>query len=201
MASSSSSSLYDRVLEAIPFLSRLQDWVIALGQRKSAVRWLLGLSFLESIIFPIPIDPLLAGIVMARPRAYMRLAVMTGVASTLGGIAGWGIGVWLGEAVMASGWIGSEGAYIEVKEHFARHGWVLVLIGAFTPIPYKVMVVSAGFLGIGFIPLVGASLIGRTARFVLVAGIVRHRQDNKIAGVLTLLLVVLVLVFWWMTHV
>ena len=61
---------------------------------------------------------------------------------------------------------------------------------------YKVMVVSAGFLGIGFLPLVLASIIGRTARFMLIAGIVRHRRDNKIAGLLTVLLVVLVLVFW-----
>ena len=48
------------------------------------------------------------------------------------------------------------------------------------------MVVSAG-LGIGFLPLVLASIIGRTARFMLIAGIVRHRRDNKIAGLLTVL--------------
>ena len=194
----SSSSLFDRIIYAIPFLAKLQDWVITLGERKSATRWLYGLSFLESIIFPVPIDPLLAGIVMARPRDYIRLALLTGIASTLGGIAGWGIGVWLGDAVMASGWIGKDSAYEVVAAGFATHGWVLVLIGAFTPLPYKVMVVSAGFLGIGFLPLVLASIIGRTARFLLIAGIVRHRRDNKIAGLLTALLIVLVLVFWSM---
>ena len=192
----SSSSLFDRIIYAIPFLAKLQDWVIALGERKSATRWLYGLSFLESIVFPVPIDPLLAGIVMARPQDYIRLALLTGLASTLGGIAGWGIGVWLGDVVMTSGWIGKDSAYEAVAAGFAAHGWVLVLIGAFTPLPYKVMVVSAGFLGISFLPLVLASIIGRTARFMLIAGIVRHRRDNKIAGLLTILLVVLVLVFW-----
>ena len=192
----SSSSLFDRIIYAIPFLAKLQDWVIALGERKSATRWLYGLSFLESIVFPVPIDPLLAGIVMARPQDYIRLALLTGLASTLGGIAGWGIGVWLGDVVMTSGWIGKDSAYEAVAAGFAAHGLVLVLIGAFTPLPYKVMVVSAGFLGIGFIPLVLASIIGRTARFLLIAGIVRHRRDNKIAGLLTALLIVLVLVFW-----
>ena len=192
----SSSSLFDRIIYAIPFLAKLQDWVIALGERKSATRWLYGLSFLESIVFPVPIDPLLAGIVMARPQDYIRLALLTGLASTLGGIAGWGIGVWLGDVVMTSGWIGKDSAYEAVAAGFAAHGWVLVLIGAFTPLPYKVMVVSAGFLGIGFLPLVLASIIGRTARFMLIAGIVRHRRDNKIAGLLTALLIVLVLVFW-----
>ena len=192
----SSSSLFDRIIYAIPFLAKLQDWVIKLGERKSATRWLYGLTFLESIIFPVPIDPLLAGIVMARPQDYIRLALLTGLASTLGGIAGWGIGVWLGDVVMTSGLIGKDSAYEAVAAGFAAHGWVLVLIGAFTPLPYKVMVVSAGFLGIGFLPLVLASIIGRTARFMLIAGIVRHRRDNKIAGLLTVLLVVLVLVFW-----
>ncbi len=191
-----STSLYDRIILSIPFLARLQDWVISLGGRKSAVKWLLGLSFLESIIFPLPIDPLLAGIVMARPHQYIRLALLTGLASTLGGVVGWGIGVWLGDAVMASGWIGKDHAYEAVVAGFAAHGWVLVLIGAFTPLPYKVMVVSAGFLGIGFIPLVSASLVGRSARFLLVAGIVRYRRDNKIAIALTTLLIALVLIFW-----
>ncbi len=190
------TSLYDRIILNIPFLARLQDWVVALGGRKSALHWLLGLSFLESIIFPLPVDPLLAGIVMARPRHYIRLALLTGLASTLGGIAGWGIGIWLGDAVMASGWIGKDHTYEVVAAGFAEHGWVLVLIGAFTPLPYKVMVVSAGFLGIGIVPLILASLIGRSTRFILIAGIVRHRRDNKIAIILTTVLVALVLIFW-----
>jgi len=196
----SSTSLFDRIILAIPFLAKLQDWVISLGQRKSATSWLYGLSFLESIIFPLPIDPLLAGIVMARPHHYIRLAIMTGLASTLGGVMGWAIGIWLGDAVMASGWIGRDSAYQAVAAGFSEHGWLLVLIGAFTPLPYKVMAVSAGFLGIGFIPLLLASLIGRTARFTLIAAIVRYRRDNKVAALLTALLVGLVLLFWSITR-
>lgn len=194
----SSSSLYDLIISRIPLLARLQDWVINLGQRKSALSWLMGLSFLESIIFPIPIDPLLAGVVMARPHHYLRLAVMTGLASTLGGVAGWGIGIGLGEAAMASGWIGKDSAYEAVSAGFTAHGWVLVLIGAFTPLPYKVMAVSAGFLGIAFLPFVLASLVGRTARFILVSAIVKHRSDNKKAAFFTILLVALIIIFWGM---
>ena len=193
---SRSANLYDRIINAIPFLARLQDWVVSLGNRKSATSWLYGLSFLESIIFPIPIDPLLAGVVMARPNHYIRLAILTGIASTFGGIAGWTIGVWLGDAAIASGFIGKDSAYAIAAEGFTSHGWVLVLIGAFTPIPYKVMVVSAGFLGIGFLPLMLASLVGRTARFMLIASIVRHRRDTKTASLLTAMLIILVVVFW-----
>ena len=77
---------------------------------------------------------------------------------------------------------------------------MLLLIGAFTPLPYKVVVVSAGFLGIGIIPLIVASLIGRSGRFLLVAGIVRYRRNTALAGGLTAILTGLVVFFWWYTH-
>jgi membrane protein YqaA with SNARE-associated domain len=219
----SSLSLFDQILRHVPMLARLQDWVIALGKRRMALSWLMGLGFLESIIFPLPVDPLLAAIVMARPRHYLRLAVMTSTASTLGGVAGWGIGLGialgigglgigglgigelgigggLDEATTAAGWIGNASSFQTVAAKFTAHGWVLVLIGAFTPLPYKIIAVSAGFLGIGIIPFVLASMIGRTVRFVLVASIVRHRSDNKKAALLTAILVLLVVVFWRMVQ-
>jgi len=189
--------LYDRILIAVPVLGRLQDWVIRLGSHRAALPWLLVLSFLESIIFPVPIDPLLAGLVLARPKQYIRLGVLTAMASTLGGILGWGIGLFLGQAVIGMGWIGEEGAFAEVAAAFARHGWLLMLIGAFTPLPYKVVVVSAGFLGIGLLPLIITSLIGRNARFVLIAALIRYRQDTGKAMSILSLLLVLFAFFWW----
>ena len=193
----SNSNFYDRLLARIPWLKSLQDWLIALGKRKSAMRWLLGLSFLESIIFPIPIDPLLAVLVLARPEHYIRIALLTAIAGVLGGIVGWGIGAMIGEAVIAQGWLGSQSAYAEISASFAKHGWLLVFIGAFTPLPYKLVVVSVGFLGLGFFPFLIASLIGRTLRFTLIAAIVHHRRDTKKASLLMGLLVLLVAVCWW----
>ena len=149
----SSTSLFDRIILAIPFLAKLQDWVISLGQRKSATSWLYSLSFLESIIFPLPIDPLLAGIVMARPHHYIRLAILTGLSSTLGGVMGWAIGIWLGDAVMASGWIGKRQCLSSCRSRLFRTWVVTRLNWSVYASTYKVMAVSAGFLGIGFIPL------------------------------------------------
>ena len=195
-----SSSLYDRIINAIPILARLQDWIIDLGQRKSVMAWLYGLTFLESIIFPLPIDPLFAGVVMARPKQYIRLALIIGLISTLGGVTGWAIGQWIGEAVRSWGWIGNDGKFAAVAAGITAHGWLFVMIGAFTPLPYKVMAVSAGFLGVGLIPMALASLLGRTARFLLVAAIVRHRSDNKKAAFFSLVLIGLVVVFWGVAH-
>ena len=195
-----SSSFYDRIINAIPMLARLQDWVIDLGQRKSVMAWLYGLTFLESIIFPLPIDPLFAGVVMARPKQYIRLALIIGLVSTLGGVAGWAIGHLIGDAVRSWGWIGNDGKFAAVAAGITAHGWLFVLIGAFTPLPYKVMAVSSGFLGIGVIPMALASMVGRTARFMLVAAIVRHRSDNKKAAFFSLILIGLVVIFWGVAH-
>ena len=199
-ALSSSSSVYDRIINAIPVLARLQDWIIDLGQRKSVMAWLYGLTFLESIIFPLPIDPLFAGVVMARPKQYIRLAIIIGLVSTLGGVAGWAIGQMIGDAVRSWGWIGNDGKFAAVAAGITAHGWLFVMIGAFTPLPYKVMAVSAGFLGVGLIPMALASLVGRTARFLLVAAIVRHRSDNKKAAFFSMVLIGLVLAFWGVAH-
>ena len=190
------ANLYDRMILAIPALARLQDWVIAHANKPSATRWLLGLSFAESIIFPVPIDPLLAAIVLSKPEHYIRLAVLTAIASVGGGIVGWGIGVSIGEAITQSGWLGEQGTYDTVVTAFVNHGWLVVLIGAFTPFPYKITVISAGFLGIGIVPLIVASLIGRMARFLLVAGIIRHRRDTIKAGSLLLVLLAMLVFFW-----
>ena len=188
---------YDRVIMSVPFLARLQDWMVNLGRRPSAVWWLASLSFLESLIFPIPMDPLLAVLVLARPERWVRLALLTAISSVVGGVFGWWIGLTLGDAIITMGWIGEAGAYATAVEVFAKHGWLVLLIGAFTPLPYKVVVVTSGFLGFGVLPLIAASLVGRTGRFLLVAAIVRYRQETWKAGVLTALLVGLFLFFWW----
>ena len=62
------------------------------------------------------------------------------------------------------------------------------------------MAVSSGFLGIGVIPMALASMVGRTARFMLVAAIVRHRSDNKKAAFFSLILIGLVVIFWGVAH-
>ena len=189
--------LYDRAIDSVPFLARLQRWMIDLGRRPAALNWLLFISFLESLIFPIPMDPLLAVVVLARPQQWVRLALLTALTSVIGGVVGWWIGLTVGEAIIAMGWLGDEGAYAVVREVFAEHGWLVLFIGAFTPFPYKIVVVSSGFLGYGLVPLILTSIVGRSLRFLLVAAIVRYRRDTWKAGTLTFLLAGLMLFVWW----
>ena len=189
--------LYDRFIASVPFLARLQQWMINAGRRPAALNWLLFISFLESLVFPIPMDPLLAVVVIARPRQWISLALLTALASVIGAIAGWWAGLAVGEAIIAMGWLGEEGAYADVRDVFARHGWLVLFVGAFTPFPFKIVVVSSGFLGYGLLPLILTSLAGRSLRFLLVAAIIRYRRDTRKAAFLTFLLAGLMAFFWW----
>ena len=190
-----SSSFYDWLLVRIPYLGRLQDRIITLGCHRTARLWLGLVAFSESIIFPIPVDPMLAAMVLARPRQFISLAVLTTLASTLGGVVGWLIGAMLGDAAMI--WLEGSKNFTQVKAAFVQHGWLFILIGAFTPLPYKIITLSSGFLGIGVAALIFASLVGRGFRFFLVAAIIRYRGDNRIAAMLSFLLVGLFISFWW----
>lgn len=177
-----------------------EAWLTRLGSRPAALRWLIGLGIAESVIFPLPIDPLLAAMVIARKNSFVRLALLTGLASCLGGMIGWLLGYAISTELTGNtallGFIGNDEKYAAVAAGFARHGWLLVFIGAFTPLPYKVIAVSAGLLGIGWLPFLTASLVGRNLRFLLVAAIVHHRGDIRKSGLLTCLLAVLFAFFW-----
>jgi membrane protein YqaA with SNARE-associated domain len=151
----------------------LYEKVIAWARHPHAERYLGALSFAESSFFPIPPDVMLAPMCLAdRARAW-RFASITTITSLLGGIAGYAIGYFLFEAVEP--WLHEAGywdAYLTGKNWFDRYGVWAVFVAGFSPIPYKVFTISAGVAVLNFPGFVVASLIGRGARFFLVAGLV-----------------------------
>jgi len=148
----------------------LYDWTLRCAAHRHAPWFLGGLSFAESSFFPIPPDVMLAPMVLARPERAWRLAAITTVASVLGGVAGYFIGVFALEAVaplLADA--GYADAYETARSWFAAWGfWVMVLAG-FSPIPYKVFTIAAGAMVVPLMPFVIASALGRGVRFLLVA--------------------------------
>lgn len=151
----------------------LYDRVIGWARHPHAERYLGALSFAESSFFPIPPDVMLAPMCLGdRGRAW-RYATITTVSSLLGGMAGYAIGYFLFESIEP--WLHQAGywpAYLEGKAWFATWGVWAVFVAGFSPIPYKVFTISAGVVALNFPGFVVASLIGRGARFFLVAGLV-----------------------------
>ncbi len=152
----------------------LYDWTLRWARHPRAPWALSTLSFIESVIFPIPTDVMLAPMVLAHPLKWLHYAALATVFSVLGGVFGYLLGAWAFD--WASPWLlGGDGAsaFDEAQQLFQEWGVWFVFIAAFTPVPYKVFTVSAGFMALAFVPFIAASAAGRAARFFLVAGLVR----------------------------
>lgn len=153
---------------------RLYDAVIRGSKHRHAPWYLAALSFSESSFFPIPPDVMLAPMVLARRDRTWRLAALTTIASVMGGVAGYFIGSFA--IAWVQPWLETMGHwahYLEVQIWFAEWGFWAILLAGFSPIPYKVFTIAAGASSMLLLPFVVASILGRGARFFLVAGLVR----------------------------
>ena len=157
---------------------RLYDWVLHWTDTPYALPALFLLNFAESSFFPIPPDVLLIALCIGDPKKGYRFALWCSVASVLGGIAGYGIGMFAWDQVRDLFYAYVPGVNAEsvakVSALYDAHNFWIVFIAAFTPIPYKVITILAGVCGIHFGMFVLASAIGRSARFFLVAWLIRR---------------------------
>ena len=186
------------------FIKQQYDFVIRTAGTLLATRLMLLYSALESIIIPIPVDPLLVAVVLAKSDQWQRIAFICTVASVFGGAVGWALGAYLGlhihtliDSMPAA--LAAPSAFAAVEAGFAKFGLVLVFLGAFSPLPYKVIAVSAGIGGFGLLPFLLMSFIGRGLRFGVVAAIARHHGDAKKLISLVSLLVALFAGAIWLT--
>jgi len=156
-------------------LRKLYDWVFSLARHRHASRSLAVVSFAESSFFPIPPDVMLAPMVLAKPeRAYFYATVCT-IASVLGGLLGYAIGMFLepvGMAILSS--LGKAEKFEASKALFQEHGAWVILIKGLTPIPYKLITISAGIFQFSLILFIVLSVITRAGRFFLVAFVLKR---------------------------
>lgn len=154
--------------------SALFDRVMLWSAHRHAPGYLFGLSFAESSFFPIPPDVMLAPMSLARPDRAWHFALLTTLASVLGGMLGYLIGMFAFE--MIEPLLHSAGyweKYLQTRQWFADWGIWVIFIAGFSPIPYKVFTITAGVVGMVFLPFVIASAVGRGARFFMVAGLMK----------------------------
>lgn len=151
------------------------DLAIRWSKHPHASKYLGGLSFAESVFFPIPPDVMLAPMSLSQPNRAWTFALITTLASIIGGIAGYMLGyfafdAWLAPIIESWGYTHK----IDTAVHwFEQYGVWIVFLAGFSPIPYKIFTVSAGFLQMAFLPFLIASAVGRGARFFLVASLMR----------------------------
>lgn len=154
-------------------LRGLYNRTLSLAERRDALWVLAFVSFIESSVFPITPLVMLVPMVLARPgRAWLIAGVCT-AASVAGGVAGWGIGYALYEEIgrPVLELYGKAEAFAEISQRFRDYGAEAVLVAAVTPFPYKVVTIASGAAHLPLPVLVGASIVGRSLQFFVVAAL------------------------------
>ena len=153
-------------------IKNLYDWVLSWADSPYAVPALFVLAFTESSFFPIPPDVLLIALALSKPQLSLWFATVCTAGSVVGGMFGYLIGYAFWQAVGEYFFIYVPGfsreLFAQICAAYEQNSVVIIFTAAFTPIPYKVFTVTAGVSKISLLPFIGASVVGRAARFFLV---------------------------------
>ena len=162
-------------------LKRLYDWTLSLAARPNAELWLAVIAFVESSVFLVPADVLFVPMALARPTKAMRYAVIATVASTLGGIAGYLIGLYGYETVARPilEFYGKLAAFEHLRTCAGRETTMIMLVtsGLSHLPPIKVVTILAGVINVGLIFFIVSCLLFRGARFLALAILIRRYGD------------------------
>ena len=154
---------------------RLYDWVLSWADTPYGTPALFVLSFLESSFFPIPPDVLQIALSAGKPKRSFWYATVSLVGSVLGAFLGFLIGYafWVATQDFFFTYVPgfSEELFEKVRGYYGANAFLAIFTAAFTPIPYKIFTIAAGVCQISLLTLFVASVIGRGARFYLVAAI------------------------------
>lgn len=166
-------------------LRRLYDWCIAAAGKPHAA-WIMGaVSFAESSFFPLPPDLMLIPLSLARrDKAYFYATVCT-LTSVAGGVLGYLIGSVLYDTV--GHWLIQLYGYgdkVEAfREAYNQYGAWIILLKGLTPIPYKLVTITSGFVGYNLLLFIVLSAITRGARFFVLAFLL-HRYGAQAREIL-----------------
>ncbi len=168
--------------------SYLYEVCIQLAKHPRAPLFLCINSFIESIFWPIPPDVMLAPMCLARPQRALHYALLTVITSVLGAVCGYYLGYFIYDPYIADliAWLNYTDAMQTVRSWYVmEYGILMIFVGAFTPVPYKVIAVTSGVVAaesmastgsVGMINIfnfVLVSIVGRGLRFFLEAGLIK----------------------------
>jgi membrane protein YqaA with SNARE-associated domain len=158
------------------WIRSLYDWVLSWADTRYGTAALAVLAFAESSFFPIPPDVLLVALCLGQRSSWFKFALVCSIASLLGGLAGYAIGWGLWEVVQDLFFNYVPGftpeAFEKVGGLYNDYDFWLVFVAAFTPLPFKVITITAGVFQINIWMFIIGSAVGRSARFFIVSGLI-----------------------------
>ena len=156
-------------------LRRLYDWTMAKAAHPHAEWWLALFAFVEASFFPIPPHPVLGMMCLAEPRKAVRFALIATLASVAGGLLGYAIGHFLYDTVGTQllGALHLTESFPKAACYLREYGAEIIMIKGATPIPFKLLTITAGFIGMPLLTFVLASLVSRSISFLIVGVLFR----------------------------
>ena len=153
----------------------LYNKTIQLAGNKNSKFFLGGVSFIESFIFPIPPDVIIIPMTIAKPSKWMKIALIATIGSVLGAILGYFIGyIFFNEiGIKIFELYGVDNASF-LKDKVASEGGViawmtLLAIAGFTPVPFKLLTITSGFVHFNIFYFIVVAFLTRGLRFFLIA--------------------------------
>ena len=165
-----------RSLNPIKWVRGLYDKTLTLSQHPKAIYWLAAISFVESSVFPIPPDVMLLPMCLANRKRALMIGLVCTLASVLGGLFGYAIGYFafdtLGQPVLA--FYGVAEKYELFQTWYGQYGTLVTFVAGLSPIPYKVVTISAGVFHFPLWSFILFSFLSRGLRFMIEAWIIKQ---------------------------
>lgn len=185
-------------------LKRLYYRILALSSRPAATKWLGVIAFTESSFFPLPADLLFIPMALAKPEKAWHYAWIATIASCLGSVFGYFLGMYAYELIAqpmldAMGKADSLDEYRTLIQSDIFVLWGLLLSSGFTHLPpIKVVTILSGFSGVHFGVFIASAFVSRGARFFLFAWLIkkygisiRHFIEKRFGLVSALVLILM----------
>lgn len=182
-----------------------KQWLARLN-RSRRMLWLLGaLSFLETLILPVPLELIIIPLMASNRARIWSIAAVVTAGCLLGSLAGYGIGMALFQSLgtWLIGVMGIEQSFQSFQTFFSQYGFAAIVAIGILPIPYQVALITAGLSGYPILLFLLAALLSRGVRYFGIAWLVyrfghevermwkRHALATSLLGGVLILVLVL----------
>ncbi len=187
-------------------IKEIYSKTIKLAAHKSSSFFLGLVSFIESFIFPIPPDVLIIPMTIAKKQEWIKIALIATIGSVLGACLGYFIGyVFFNEIGIKIFELYGVDNTSFLKDKISSEGgvvaWMTILaIAGFSPIPFKLLTITSGFVHFNLLYFIIVSLITRGSRFFIIAFLIGNfgvamkkiieKKLLKVSMVLSIILII-----------
>ncbi|MCL2538598.1 MAG: VTT domain-containing protein [Alphaproteobacteria bacterium] len=159
---------------------KLQHYILKQCDKPAALWVIFWLTVCESIFLFLPPEVFMTPTIVANKKKALPVVIVTSLGSLVGGIIAYMIGFWLFESIGT--WLITTFSSMEnfeiARSLFAKHGLFIIFLAAFTPVPYKLLAICAGFLTFNPILFIGVTAIFRTLRFAILGALLWRFQEQ-----------------------